>query len=175
MLLKYFPIILLLAQSLLAASAPAGVANAQPRARTQKQLEEEAHNETISLLNALFREQIAYFSGVREKLEPTTKRAQDIELYVSRLNVAIAENDLDRKDAIWLSIFEQFNKSPLLLNKQEETGLNDSDYQALLTDKKLQEITQNFVRDVSTYFWKIAQLSGKVLENSIDQYMANPK
>lgn len=75
--------------------------------QTQEQLKLEAHNETINLLNALFRAQIAYFSGVREKLAPTTKRARDIALYVSRLNQAIAEKDLDKKDALWLNIFDQ--------------------------------------------------------------------
>lgn len=75
--------------------------------QTQEQLKLEAHNETINLLNALFRAQIAYFSGVREKLAPTTKRARDIALYVSRLNEAIAEKDLDKKDALWLNIFDQ--------------------------------------------------------------------
>lgn len=64
----------------------------------------------------------------------------------------------------------QFNKSPLLLNRQEETGLSNDDYQALLTDKKLQEITTSFVRDVTTYFLKMAQFSGKVVEMSIDEY-----
>lgn len=75
--------------------------------QAQEQLKLEAHNETINLLNALFRAQIAYFSGVREKLAPTTKRARDIALYVSRLNEAIAEKDLDKKDALWLNIFDQ--------------------------------------------------------------------
>lgn len=75
--------------------------------QTQEQLKQEAHTETINLLNALFRAQIAYFSGVREKLAPTTKRAADIALYISRLNEAIAEKELDKKDALWVSIFDQ--------------------------------------------------------------------
>ncbi|EDW57548.2 uncharacterized protein LOC115769310 isoform X2 [Drosophila novamexicana] len=171
MLFKYFPLILLMAQCLLAApTADSATAANKPGDLTQKQLEQEAHNETINLLNALFRAQIAYFSGVRDKLAPSTKRARDIELYVTRLNEAIAEKELDKKDAMWLNIFEQFNKSPLLLNRQEETGLSNDDYQALLTDKKLQEITTSFVRDVTTYFLKMAQFSGKVVEMSIDEY-----
>lgn len=65
----------------------------------------------------------------------------------------------------------QFSKSPLLLNNPEETGLTNEGYQALLTDKKLQDITKTFVTDVSVYFWKMAQLSGKVVENGIDHYL----
>lgn len=76
-------------------------------AQTQEPLSLVGHNETINLMNALFRAQIVYFSGVREKLTPSTKRAQDIELYVTRLNEAIAEKELDEKNAKWLSICDQ--------------------------------------------------------------------
>ncbi|XP_060666289.1 uncharacterized protein LOC132798447 [Drosophila nasuta] len=167
MLFKYFPFILLWAQCLLAAPTREAVS-----AAAQHQLEQEAQAETINLLNSLFRAQIAYFSGVRAKLAPTTKRARDIEVYVTRLNEAIAEPDLDKKNAMWLNIFEQFSKSPLLLNKPEETGLSNAEYQVLLTDVKLQEITKSYIRDVSTYFFKMARISGKVVENGIDDYFA---
>ncbi|XP_023172257.1 uncharacterized protein LOC111600408 [Drosophila hydei] len=167
MLYKSLPLILLVAQCLLAAPAPP-----QSNDLTQKQLEQEAQNETINLLNALFRAQIAYFSGVREKLSPSTKRSSDIALYLTRLNAAIAEKDLDRKNTMWQNIFEEFNKTPLLLNKQEETGLSNSEYQALLTDKKLQEITKSFIRDVATYFVKMAQFSGNVIKIGIDEYIS---
>ncbi|KAL7740398.1 hypothetical protein ACLKA6_013195 [Drosophila palustris] len=170
MLLKYFPLVLLLAQCLLAAPTSHGATTAKTNDPTQKQLEQEAQNETIKLLNALFRAQIAYFSGVRAKLSPTSQRARDIELYVSRLTEATAEANLDKKNEMWLNIFEEFSKSPLLLNKQQETGLSNDEYQALLTDAKLQEITKSYIRDVSTYFWKMAQISGKVVEISVDDY-----
>ncbi|TDG46230.1 hypothetical protein AWZ03_007306 [Drosophila navojoa] len=167
MLYKSLPLILLVAQCLLAAPAPS-----QPNDLTQKQLEQEAQNETINLLNALFRAQIAYFSGVRDKLDPKTKRSADIALYLSRLNAAIAEKDLDKKNTMWQDIFEEFNKTSLLSNRVEETGLSNSEYQALLTDKKLQEITKSFVIDVTTYFVKMAQFSGKVVKIGIDEYMS---
>lgn len=65
----------------------------------------------------------------------------------------------------------QFSKSPLLLNKEEETGLSNEAYQALLTDKKLKDITKTFLSDVSLYVLKIAKLSGKVVENGIGHYL----
>ncbi|XP_034472492.1 uncharacterized protein LOC117780175 [Drosophila innubila] len=170
MLLKYFPLVLLLAQCIQAAPTSNGATTANPNDPTQNELEQEAHNETIKLLNALFRAQIAYFSGVRVKLSSSSQRARDIELYVSRLREAITETDLDKKNEMWLKIFEQFSKSPLLLNKPEETGLSNDEYQALLTDSKLQEIAQSFIQDVSTYFWKMAQISGKVVELGVDDY-----
>ncbi|XP_017849762.2 uncharacterized protein LOC108604706 [Drosophila busckii] len=167
MIYKTAIVLLILVQCLLAAPTIKQHTSVDLR---QEQLEQEAHTETINLLNALFRAQIAYFSGVREKLNPQTKRAQDIAQYVVRLHGAIAEPDMDKKNTMWLNIFEQFNQTPLLSNKQEDTGLSDDQYKALLTDKKLQDITQSFVRDVSAYFWKIAQLSGKVIEISMDDY-----
>ncbi|EDW27346.1 GL21077 [Drosophila persimilis] len=82
MLLKYIPM-LLLAQLVLAAPTsrdPSGNGSHDP---------------------------IAYFTEVKAKLSPQSKRAGDIDRYVSRVNEAIAENDLDKKDQIWLDIFEE--------------------------------------------------------------------
>jgi len=94
-------------QCLQAAPTSNGATTATPNDPKQNELEQEAHNETIKLLNALFRAQIAYFSGVRVKLSPSSQRARDIQLYVSRLNEAITETDLDKKNEMWLNIFEQ--------------------------------------------------------------------
>ncbi|XP_026843483.1 uncharacterized protein LOC6598026 [Drosophila persimilis] len=174
MLLKYIPM-LLLAQLVLAAPTsrdPSGNGSHDP---VQRQLEQEARQETVLLLNALFRAQIAYFTEVKAKLSPQSKRAGDIDRYVSRVNEAIAENDLDKKDQIWLDIFEEFRKSPLLLNRQSETGLSDDEYKALLTDGKLQEISKSFVSDVAAYFWKMAKLSGRVVENHIEGLSSDTK
>jgi len=63
--------------------------------------------QTVHLLDSLFRSQIAYFTEVKTALNPQTKRFQDISLYITRLNQAIAEKDLDRKDQIWKDVFEE--------------------------------------------------------------------
>jgi len=61
----------------------------------------------------------------------------------------------------------QFKESPLLLNRESETGLTDSQYKTLLTGQKLQDISTKFVTDVADYFWEMAKISGKVVGNGI--------
>lgn len=153
----------------------------------QRELERQAKEETVHLLNSLFRSQIAYFSEVKAALNPQTKRFQDISLYITRLSQAIDEQELDRKDELWQNIFEevidtyigihqinkllisllQFKDSPLLINRQSETGLTDLQYKTLLTGQKLQNISTKFVSDVADYFWEMAKISGKVVGNGI--------
>lgn len=94
----------------MAAAKPVDPGFDDPR---QKALEEEAKEETVNLLNNLFRSQIAYFTEVKAKLNPQTKRAADISLYISRLNQAIAVSDLDKKDKMWLDIFDEVSYSRL--------------------------------------------------------------
>ncbi|XP_046866791.1 uncharacterized protein LOC6642808 [Drosophila willistoni] len=171
-MLKYFILLSVLVQTLVAApTTNAPLLNDE----LQKELVAEARNETINLLNSLFRAQISYFSQVGAKLNPQMKRAQDIQLYVTRLNEAIAVNELEKKDEMWLSIFEEFSKSPLLVNREAETGLSNVEYQALLTDDKLQQITKSFLTDVSSYFWKMAKVSGKVVGKAFDDYIEREK
>ncbi|XP_016989626.1 uncharacterized protein LOC108051875 [Drosophila rhopaloa] len=169
MLLKYFPLFFL-AQILIVAAKPTHPVPSNPDDPVQKELERQAKEETVHLLNSLFRSQIAFFTEVKAQLDPQTKRSQDISLYVTRLNAAIAEDDMDKKDQMWLNIFEEFKGSPLLLNKESETGLSDNQYKVLLTAQKLQDITTKFVADVADYFWKMTKLSGKVVGNGISDF-----
>ncbi|XP_017037323.1 uncharacterized protein [Drosophila kikkawai] len=164
MLLKYFALPII-TQLLVATAKPINPGFDDPQ---QKALEKEAKEETVNLLNSLFRSQIEYFTEVNANLNPQTKRAADIRLYITRLNQAIAESELDEKDKMWLDIFEEFKGSPLLLNREEETGLTDMQYKIVLTGKKLQDISTAFVSDVADYFWKMAKISGKVVENHFD-------
>ncbi|XP_020810712.1 uncharacterized protein LOC110186017 [Drosophila serrata] len=164
MIFKCFSL-LIITQILVATAKPINPGFDDPQ---QKALEKEAKEETVNLLNSLFRSQIAYFTEVNSNLNPRTKRAADIRLYITRLNQAIAENELDKKDKMWLDIFEEFKGSPLLLNREEETGLTDMQYKILLTGKKLQAISAGFVSDVADYFWKMAKISGKVVENHFE-------
>ncbi|KAI8041976.1 uncharacterized protein LOC128262160 [Drosophila gunungcola] len=166
MLLKCIPL-LLLAQILIVAAKPTHPELFNSNDPQQKELERQAKEETVNLLNSLFRSQIAYFTEVKAQLNPRLKRAQDINLYVTRLNQAIAEKDMDKKDQMWLNIFDEFKGSPLLLNRESETGLSDMQYKILLTGQKLQDISTKFVTDVADYFWKMTKISGKVIDNSI--------
>lgn len=69
----------------------------------------------------------------------------------------------------------QFRDSPLLLNREAETGISDSEYKTLLTGQKLQDISTRFVSDVGDYFWKMAKISGKVVGNHLDDISYSPK
>ncbi|XP_016938395.3 uncharacterized protein [Drosophila suzukii] len=166
MLLKYIPL-LLLVQLLVATAKPTNPHLFNSDDPLQRELERQAKEQTVHLLDSLFRSQIAYFTEVKTALNPQTKRFQDISLYITRLNQAIAEKDLDRKDQIWKDVFEEFKESPLLLNRESETGLTDSQYKTLLTGQKLQDISTKFVTDVADYFWEMAKISGKVVGNGI--------
>ncbi|XP_017014687.2 uncharacterized protein [Drosophila takahashii] len=166
MLLKCIPLFFL-AQLLIAAAKPTNPHLFNSDDPLQRELERQAKEETVHLLDSLFRSQIAYFSEVKAALNPQTKRSQDISLYITRLNQAIAEKDMDKKDQMWLDTFEEFKDSPLLLNRESETGLTDSQYKTLLTGQKLQDISTKFVTDVADYFWQIAKISGKVVGNGI--------
>ncbi|XP_039479672.1 uncharacterized protein LOC120444159 [Drosophila santomea] len=165
-MLKYIPL-LLVAQLLVVAAKPTNPQLLNSDDPVQMELERQAKAETVQLLNSLFRSQIAYFSEVKAALNPQTKRFQDISLYITRLAQAIAEQELDRKDQLWQNIFEQFKDSPLLINRESETGLTDLQYKAVLTGQKLQDISTKFVKDVADYFWEMAKISGQVVSNGI--------
>lgn len=165
-MLKYI-LLLLVAQLLIVAAKPTNPQLLNSDDPVQRELERQAKEETVHLLNSLFRSQIAYFSEVKAALNPQTKRFQDISLYITRLSQAIDEQELDRKDELWQNIFEEFKDSPLLINRQSETGLTDLQYKTLLTGQKLQNISTKFVSDVADYFWKMAKISGKVVGNGI--------
>ncbi|XP_033159075.1 uncharacterized protein LOC117140333 [Drosophila mauritiana] len=165
-MLKYIPL-LLVAQLLLVAAKPTNPQLLNSDDPVQRELERQAKEETVHLLNSLFRSQIAYFSEVKAALNPQTKRFQDIGLYITRLSQAIDEQELDRKDELWQKLFDEFKDSPLLINRESETGLTDLQYKTLLTGQKLQDISTKFVSDVADYFWKMAKMSGKVIGNGI--------
>ncbi|EDV58625.1 uncharacterized protein LOC6540750 [Drosophila erecta] len=165
-MLKYIPL-LLVAQLLIVDAKPTNPQLLNSDDPVQRELERQAKEETVHLLNSLFRSQISYFSEVKTALNPQTKRFQDITLYITRLSQAIAEVELDRKDQLWQNIFEEFKDSPLLINRESETGLTDLQYKALLTGQKLQDISTKFVSEVADYFWKMAKMSGKVIGNGI--------
>ncbi|XP_043646919.1 uncharacterized protein LOC122615836 [Drosophila teissieri] len=165
-MLKYIPL-LLVAQLLVVAAKPTNPRLFNSDDPVQRELERQAKAETVQLLNSLFRSQIAYFSEVKAALNPQTKRFQDISLYITRLAQAIAEQELDRKDQLWQNIFEEFKDSPLLINKESETGLTDLQYKAVLTGQKLQDISTRFVKDVADYFWEMTKISGQVVGNGI--------
>ncbi|XP_017056640.1 uncharacterized protein LOC108098327 [Drosophila ficusphila] len=166
MLLKYCPL-LLLAQFLIAAASPTNLRLPESGVPLQKELERQAKAETINLLNSLFRSQIAYFTEVKAALNPQTKRSQHINLYITRLNAAIEETDMDEKNKKWMEIFDEFSASPLLINREAETGLTDLQYKQILTGQKLKDISAKFVTDVADYFWKITKLSGRVVSNEL--------
>ncbi|EDW88364.1 uncharacterized protein LOC6527562 [Drosophila yakuba] len=165
-MLKYIPL-LLVAQLLVVAAKPTNPQLLNSDDPVQRELERQAKAETVQLLNSLFRSQIAYFSEVKAALNPQTKRFQDISLYITRLAQAIAEQELDKKDQLWQNIFEEFKDSPLLINRESETGLTDLQYKAVLTGQKLQDISTKFVKDVADYFWEMAKISGQVVSNGI--------
>lgn len=61
----------------------------------------------------------------------------------------------------------------MFLNKSEETGLNDEEYQKVLEDNGLKMLMKNFLADVAVYFWKMAKHSGKVVETTVDRFIDN--
>ena len=68
-------------------------------------------------------------------------------------------------------LFFQFNKSPLLLNNRGETGLSTEDYDKILTDKGLKQVGKNLLMEVAVYVWKMAKVSGKAMEITIDEHL----
>ncbi|XP_017068005.2 uncharacterized protein LOC108105789 [Drosophila eugracilis] len=166
MLLKYIPLFLLVQLSI-AAAKPLDPELLKSDDPVQQELVRQAKEETANLLNALFRSQIDYFTEVKTHLNPQTKRFQDINIYITRLNQAIAEKEMAKKDQLWFNIFEEFKESPLLLNREAETGLSDGEYKRILTGQKLNDISTRFITNVADYFWKIAKISGKVIDNGI--------
>ncbi|XP_017108752.2 uncharacterized protein [Drosophila bipectinata] len=167
MLTKYLGF-LLLAQLVLAAPSQPSQESVDLNDPVQRDLQQKAKLETVHLYDSLFRSQIAYFTEVRSHLSPQTKRFRDITLYLTRLNQAIAQEGLEAKEKIWFDVFEEFKESPLLLNRESETNLSDVQYKLLLTGKKLQDISSQFLADVGGYVWNMAKFSGKVVENHID-------
>ncbi|XP_030377319.1 uncharacterized protein LOC115626182 [Scaptodrosophila lebanonensis] len=171
---NYLCALLLLIQCLASLAAPTPkTSTATDEARERLALE--ARAETERLLNTLFRSQIDYFSRVKTKLGPQTKRARDIDAYIARLNEAIAVKDIAQKDQMWLNIFQEFNKSPLLLNKKSETDLSNDEFANLLLDSNLQEITSKFLTDLGDYFVKMARASTNAVEVAISEYMKNKR
>lgn len=73
----------------------------------QRDLQKKAKDETVHLLDSLFRSQIAYFTEVKSHLSPQTKRFRDITLYLSRLNQAVVQQDVETKEKIWFDVFEE--------------------------------------------------------------------
>ncbi|EDV31993.1 uncharacterized protein Dana_GF15616 [Drosophila ananassae] len=167
MLTKYLGL-LLLAQFVLAAPSQPSQESLDLNDPVQRDLQQKAKEESVHLLDSLFRSQIAYFTEVKSHLGPQTKRFRDITLYLTRLNQAVAQKDLETKEKIWFNVFEEFKESPLLLNRESETNLSDVQYKLLLTGKKLQDISSQFIADVGGYVWKMAKFSGQVVENHID-------
>ncbi|XP_075150532.1 uncharacterized protein LOC142224636 [Haematobia irritans] len=137
--------------------------------------EREAHLETEEFLNNIFTAQIDFFNKLKKSLQPDTKRYKDFEVFVNRLELAKQEKDLEKKDVMYWETFQQFNKSPLLLNEPSETGMSDDDYQKALTDNGFKELLKNFFADVAVYFWKMAKASGKVVETAMDEYIEEMK
>ncbi|XP_073821845.1 uncharacterized protein [Musca autumnalis] len=138
---------------------------------TKVDFEREARLETEEFLNTIFTAQIEFFNKLKKSLEPDTKRYKDIELFVERLEMAKEEKELEKKDIMYWETFQQFNKSPLLLNDAAETGMTDEAYQKALTDNGFKELLKNFFADVAVYFWKMAKASGKVVETTMDEYL----
>ncbi|XP_067625378.1 uncharacterized protein [Eurosta solidaginis] len=134
---------------------------------TREAFEREALKETINFLNALFQSQIDYYSKVKEFLPPTAKRVQDINKYTQRLQRAIALQTVQEKEKMWRDIFVEFKDSVFLLNDEKETGVSAVRYLEILNDGGLQEITKKFLINVTTYFWKMAKVSGKAVGSTI--------
>ncbi|XP_061397317.1 uncharacterized protein LOC133332975 [Musca vetustissima] len=137
----------------------------------KEDFEREARLETEEFLNAIFTAQIDFFNKMKKSLTPETKRYKDIEVFVQRLELAKEEKELEKKDVMYWETFQQFNKSPLLLNDPAETGMTDEAYQKALTDNGFKELLKNFFADVAVYFWKMAKASGKVVETTVDEYL----
>ena len=68
---------------------------------------DEATTETEAFLNTMFQGQIDFFKRVKPALPPNTKRVQDIDAYVLRLEAAVKESDITVKDSMWRDTFQQ--------------------------------------------------------------------
>ncbi|XP_013102620.1 uncharacterized protein LOC131995711 [Stomoxys calcitrans] len=137
----------------------------------KEDFEREARLETEEFLNNIFTAQIEFFNKLKQSLKSDTKRYKDFELLVERLELTKQEKELEKKDVMYWETFQQFNKSPLLLNEPTETGMSDEEYQKALTDNGFKELLKNFFADVAVYFWKMAKASGKVVETAMDEYL----
>uniref|UniRef100_A0A1A9VX98 Uncharacterized protein n=1 Tax=Glossina austeni TaxID=7395 RepID=A0A1A9VX98_GLOAU len=141
----------------------------------QKEFEQHIQLETETFLNNIFRSQINYFNKVKLSLPANCKRINDIETYIYKLETAIEEKNVEKKDNIYLETFQSMGRTPLLLNKESDTGMSDEEYQKVLEDNDLNEFMKNFLVEVAVYFWKMAKASGKAVETSIDDYLENIK
>uniref|UniRef100_A0A1A9WU11 Uncharacterized protein n=1 Tax=Glossina brevipalpis TaxID=37001 RepID=A0A1A9WU11_9MUSC len=141
----------------------------------QKEFEQQIQLETETFLNNIFKNQINYFNKVKLSLPTNSKRVKDIETYVYQLETAIEEKNVEKKDEIYLDTFQSMGRTPLLLNKESDTGLSDEEYQTILMDNDFNDFMKNFLVEIGVYFWKMAKASGKAVETSIDDYLENIK
>lgn len=51
--------------------------------------------------------------------------------------------------------------------------MTDEEYQRILNENGLRDFVKNFLVEVAVYFWKMAKASGKVVESTVDEYLAN--
>lgn len=67
----------------------------------------------------------------------------------------------------------KIGRTPLIINNIEDTKLSDDEYQRILNENGLRDFVKNFLVEVAVYFWKMAKASGKVVETTVDEYLAN--
>lgn len=84
----------------------------------QKEFEENIQNETENFLNKIFNDQIEFFNKVKMSLPANSKRVQDIESYVEKLQVAIQETDVSKKDDIYFGTFQSVIIKCVLIAQQ---------------------------------------------------------
>lgn len=75
----------------------------------QKEFEQHIQLETETFLNNIFRSQINYFNKVKLSLPANCKRITDIETYIYKLETAIEEKNVEKKDNIYLETFQSVN------------------------------------------------------------------
>ncbi|XP_065356751.1 uncharacterized protein LOC135951097 [Calliphora vicina] len=140
---------------------------------TKEEFEKQVRLETEEFLNNIFKNQIGFFNKVKTSLNPETQRYKDIESFVQKLELVKQEQSLDRKDELYWESLRKIDKSSLLLNEPEETGMEDDDYQKVLEENGIKDLLKNFLADVAVYFWKMAKHSGKVVETTVDRFIDN--
>lgn len=57
-------------------------------------------------MNKIFHDQIEFFNKVKLSLPVESKRVQDIDIYVEKLELAIQETDVSKKDDIYFGTFQ---------------------------------------------------------------------